>query len=103
MANLLVATRESDSLRSENPKMSQPSRGLVELGKKQDHALPRRPPFQRSEMAEWVKPAPVGFEQGRGREVRDQPAQAVAIVARVGGRGQAAVAGEKARGRDGQR
>src|SRR4051812_39728135 len=30
MANLLFATRESDSLRSENPKMSQPSRGLVE-------------------------------------------------------------------------
>src|SRR4051812_22739635 len=29
MANLLFATRESDSLRSENPKMSQPSRGLV--------------------------------------------------------------------------
>src|SRR5215211_4043260 len=29
MANLLCATRESDSLRSENPKMSQPSRGLV--------------------------------------------------------------------------
>src|SRR4051812_19339894 len=29
MANLLFATRESDSLRSENPGMSQPSRGLV--------------------------------------------------------------------------
>src|SRR3954469_2983742 len=29
MANLLFATRESDSLRSENPRMSQPSRGLV--------------------------------------------------------------------------
>src|SRR3954453_3344659 len=29
MANLLFATRESDSLRSENPKMSQPSCGLV--------------------------------------------------------------------------
>src|SRR3954462_7779985 len=29
MANLLFATRESDSLRTENPKMSQPSRGLV--------------------------------------------------------------------------
>src|SRR4051812_8848071 len=29
MANLLLATRESDSLRSENPRMSQPSRGLV--------------------------------------------------------------------------
>src|SRR3954470_3907081 len=29
MANLLFATRESDSLRSENPTMSQPSRGLV--------------------------------------------------------------------------
>src|SRR4051812_39794290 len=29
MANLLLATRESDSLRSENPTMSQPSRGLV--------------------------------------------------------------------------
>src|SRR4051794_21017447 len=28
MANLLLATRESDSLRSENPRMSQPSRGL---------------------------------------------------------------------------
>src|SRR4051795_9669735 len=31
MANLLFATRESDSLRSENPRMSQPSRGLVLL------------------------------------------------------------------------
>src|SRR3954471_23679392 len=31
MANLLFDTRESDSLRSENPKMSQPSRGLVEV------------------------------------------------------------------------
>jgi hypothetical protein len=31
MANLLFATRESDSLRSENPKMSQPSCGLVEV------------------------------------------------------------------------
>src|SRR5215212_11972859 len=29
MANLLFASRESDSLRSENPGMSQPSRGLV--------------------------------------------------------------------------
>src|SRR3954466_10648355 len=29
MANLLFAFRESDSLRSENPGMSQPSRGLV--------------------------------------------------------------------------
>src|SRR5256885_15894766 len=29
MANLLFAARESDSLRSENPGMSQPSRGLV--------------------------------------------------------------------------
>src|SRR4051812_20049724 len=29
MANLLFATRESDSLGSENPGMSQPSRGLV--------------------------------------------------------------------------
>src|SRR3954470_12950003 len=29
MANLLLATRESDSLGSENPGMSQPSRGLV--------------------------------------------------------------------------
>src|SRR3954465_16079050 len=29
MGNLLLATRESDSLRSENPGMSQPSRGLV--------------------------------------------------------------------------
>src|SRR4051794_19752580 len=32
MANLLFATRESDSLRSENPTMSQPSRGLVLQG-----------------------------------------------------------------------
>jgi RNA polymerase sigma-70 factor, ECF subfamily len=32
MANLLFATRESDSLRSENPGMSQPSRGLVSDG-----------------------------------------------------------------------
>jgi hypothetical protein len=29
MANLLFASRESDSLRSENPGRSQPSRGLV--------------------------------------------------------------------------
>src|SRR4051812_3132565 len=29
MATLLLATRESDSLRSENPRMSQPSRALV--------------------------------------------------------------------------
>src|SRR4051794_18205882 len=29
MANLLFAARESDSLRSENPGMSQPSRGLL--------------------------------------------------------------------------
>src|SRR4051812_17507590 len=29
MATLLFASRESDSLRSENPGMSQPSRGLV--------------------------------------------------------------------------
>src|SRR4051794_25658983 len=29
MANLLFASRESDSLRSEKPGMSQPSRGLV--------------------------------------------------------------------------
>src|SRR3954464_838562 len=32
MANLLFATRESDSLRSENPGMSQPSSGLVLAG-----------------------------------------------------------------------
>src|SRR3954467_5453166 len=37
MANLLLATRESDSLRSENPRMSQPSRGLV-LGEKSGSA-----------------------------------------------------------------
>jgi hypothetical protein len=41
MANLLFATRESDSLRSENPGMSQPSRGLVLIaGEKQiQHVL----------------------------------------------------------------
>src|SRR3954469_10414092 len=38
MANLQFATRESDSLRSENPGMSQPSRGLVSVGSFQSGA-----------------------------------------------------------------
>src|SRR3954453_867023 len=57
MANLLFATRESDSLRSENPKMSQPSRGLV-LGLE-----PEQP--NRCE-EEWGEPASQGFEPGSG-------------------------------------
>src|SRR4051794_11462437 len=40
MANLQFATRESDSLRSENPGMSQPSRGLVlRAGTRQNRPL----------------------------------------------------------------
>src|SRR3954453_8083658 len=57
MANLLFATRESDSLRSENPKMSQPSRGLV-LGLE-----PEQP--NRCE-EEWGEPASQGSEPGSG-------------------------------------
>src|SRR3954453_15758113 len=51
MANLLFAIRESDSLRSENPRMSQPSRGLVLGGLRRSATEGHAPP--RDERSEW--------------------------------------------------
>src|SRR3954454_11423898 len=49
MANLLFATRESDSLGSENPKMSQPSRGLVLAAQAHfERAIAKEPRFARA-------------------------------------------------------
>src|SRR3954468_10156229 len=58
MANLLFATRESDSLRSENPRMSQPSRGLVSVyPQPQPSGIPADP-FSRSPYHEGATPEP---------------------------------------------
>ena len=44
--------------------------GDVEVLEEQHRALRRRPPFQRRDMRQRIKPAPVGGEQGRQREDR---------------------------------
>src|SRR5205085_7402326 len=79
--------------------------GGMQLREEQHHALARRPPFQRPDMAEGVEPARVTLEQGRGLEVRDEAAEPVRPLERLARERQAAVAGEEpqARQRDERR
>src|SRR4051795_9796068 len=79
MANLLFASRESDSLRSENPGRSQPSRGLVLQG-----LLAANPANSLRALA-LMQPAPIIVRMvrvGKARELERAARQAEAVIAR---------------------
>ena len=66
-----------------------------EILEQQHRAVRRRPPFQRRDMRERIKPVPVGGEQGRQREVVHNAGKARRIGERALRIGQSVVGGEQ--------